>query len=68
MFHVIAITILLDESFGGVGLLIPTTEEIYCHQLCYIEVPEINWIKARITWVTILSDELHKRVGIQYLS
>ncbi|MGK7931132.1 MAG: hypothetical protein AB4041_06830 [Microcystaceae cyanobacterium] len=60
--------IVLDESFGGVGLLILTTEEVYTHQVCYVEVPEMGWIQAQIIWVTMLSDELYKRVGVRYLS
>ncbi|MGK7944371.1 MAG: hypothetical protein AB4058_07870 [Microcystaceae cyanobacterium] len=60
--------ILLDESFGGAGLLILTTEDVHIHQICYMEVSEIGWVKAQIIWVTILSDELYKRVGIRYLN
>lgn len=54
-----------DESFGGLGLLVPTSDNLSINQLCEILMPGIGWIEGRIAWFRALDNSMQE-MGIKY--
>ncbi|MGK7946093.1 MAG: hypothetical protein AB4058_16655 [Microcystaceae cyanobacterium] len=54
-----------DESFGGLGLLVPTSDNLSINQLCEILMPGIGWIEGRIAWLRALDNSMQE-MGIKY--
>jgi hypothetical protein len=58
--------LIMDESFGGICLLLTTDLILQVKQLCYLQIPDIGKVKARVSWLRPLSFN-QMTVGLQYI-
>jgi hypothetical protein len=58
--------LIMDESFGGICLLLTTELMLQVKQLCYLQIPDIGKVKARVSWLRPLSFN-QMTVGLQYI-
>ena len=58
--------LIMDESFGGICLLLTTELMLHVKQLCYLQIPDIGKVKARVSWLRPLSFN-QMTVGLQYI-
>jgi hypothetical protein len=56
----------MDESFGGICLLLTTEQKLQIKQICYLQIPDIGKVKAQVAWLQPLALN-QVTVGLQYI-
>jgi len=58
---------IVDESFGGINILLTTEYKFMINQICQVKIEGIGMVRAKIAWTRYL---LNKRVnlGLEYIN
>ncbi|MDJ0508004.1 MAG: PilZ domain-containing protein [Crocosphaera sp.] len=57
---------ILDDSFGGCGLIVITEEKLLNGQLCQLKLKNLDPILCQIVWLKRLDKNI-LRLGVRYL-
>lgn len=58
--------LVVDEAFGGCGLVMLGREKYQPGDLCQIQIGEIGPLRARVAWRLKVSDDVIK-IGLEFL-
>lgn len=60
--------LIVDESFGGIRLLLISEYQPLVDQICYVRVEGVGTIKAKVVWFRDLLNNGQLNLGLKYLN
>lgn len=64
-FQMHAIGLILNESFGGCGLVVIEAEFFEMGKFCFVQIPPVGPLKAEIVWIKKLDSDVQK-IGFRF--